>query len=550
MTNFMTKRLNDCLQIGCTGISITFFNRILRFTGVLFLFAVSATAAWSDTVVGVTSQSGLSANDSVNWSQLGGNGTLLGATVPASSGKGLAVTGSLSGANSITAKVCTASPCSWRGAGFKSGDTLIWTSDAANAGNGPLTFNFAKKISGAGTFIQADGPGVFTAQIQAFNGGTSLGTFAVNSSANGNAAYIGILDQTGANITSVVFSLTSCTGACSDFAIDTLDLNTGSGTSFALTVSLVGTGSGSVTSSPAGISCPSTCTANFNSGTTVTLTASAANGSTFAGWSGACSGTGTCTATMNAAQSVTATFNAAQLPLAVSLAGTGNGTVTSSPAGISCPSTCSASFNSGTTVTLTASAANGSTFAGWSGACSGTGSCTVTMNAAKSVTATFNSGQSYALKLTLPGTGTGSVTSSPAGINCPSTCSVNYVSGTIVTLTAKANPGSIFFGWGGACTGKGTCSVTMNTAMSVKAKFTLVYPLTVTKVGTGKVKSTPAGINCGTICSYNFKAGTVVTLTETPGAGHTFGGWSGACSGLGSCTVAMSAAESVKATFN
>ena len=73
--------------------------------------------------------------------------------------------------------------------------------------------------------------------------------------------------------------------------------------------------------------------------------------------------------------------------LTASTAGSGSGTVTGS--GISCPGTCSKSFTSGTAVTLTAALASGSTFAGWSGACSGTGSCSVTMTAAKSVTATF-----------------------------------------------------------------------------------------------------------------------------------------------------------------
>ena len=77
--------------------------------------------------------------------------------------------------------------------------------------------------------------------------------------------------------------------------------------------------------------------------------------------------------------------------LTVSKAGTGSGTVTSSPAGISCGSDCSESYTSGASITLTASAASGSTFAGWSGACSGTAStCTVSMSAAKTVTATFN----------------------------------------------------------------------------------------------------------------------------------------------------------------
>ena len=74
----------------------------------------------------------------------------------------------------------------------------------------------------------------------------------------------------------------------------------------------------------------------------------------------------------------------------VQLAGTANGTVTSSPVGISCAPTCSASFSSGTTVKLTATAAAGAFFAGWSGACQGTGICSLTVNANKSVTATFN----------------------------------------------------------------------------------------------------------------------------------------------------------------
>jgi PKD repeat protein len=93
---------------------------------------------------------------------------------------------------------------------------------------------------------------------------------------------------------------------------------------------------------------------------------------------------------MTAARSVTATFNTVSYALSVSKSGAGSGTVSSSPAGISCGSTCSANYASGTSVTLTAAAAAGSTFAGWSGACSGTGNCTVSMSAARSVTATFD----------------------------------------------------------------------------------------------------------------------------------------------------------------
>jgi len=80
-------------------------------------------------------------------------------------------------------------------------------------------------------------------------------------------------------------------------------------TQFALNVSKVGTGT--VTSNPAGIDCGATCSANFNSGTPVTLSAAAGTGFSFTGWSGSgCSGTGTCPVTMTEARSVTATFTA------------------------------------------------------------------------------------------------------------------------------------------------------------------------------------------------------------------------------------------------
>jgi hypothetical protein len=75
--------------------------------------------------------------------------------------------------------------------------------------------------------------------------------------------------------------------------------------------------------------------------------------------------------------------------LSVSVAGSGSGAVTSQPAGISCGVTCSAAYATGTPVTLTAATGAGSTFGGWSGACSGSATCTVSMTQARAVTATF-----------------------------------------------------------------------------------------------------------------------------------------------------------------
>jgi chitodextrinase len=87
----------------------------------------------------------------------------------------------------------------------------------------------------------------------------------------------------------------------------------GNGGGNGLTVTKSGTGSGTVTSSPSGIDCGSTCSASYTSGASVTLTAAALNGATFAGWGGACASAGTsatCTVTMSAAQAVSASFTA------------------------------------------------------------------------------------------------------------------------------------------------------------------------------------------------------------------------------------------------
>ncbi|CAK0748842.1 lysyl endopeptidase [Gammaproteobacteria bacterium] len=150
----------------------------------------------------------------------------------------------------------------------------------------------------------------------------------------------------------------------------------------------------------------------------------------------------------------------------------GSGTVTSNPSGIDCGSTCSASFASGTNVALTAAPASGYAFTGWGGDCSGSGSCTVSMTAAKNVAATFTAATtSFALSVTKSGTGSGTLTSNPSGINCGSSCSASFASGTSVVLTAAPASGSAFTGWGGDCSGTGSCTVSMTVAKNVSAVF-------------------------------------------------------------------------------
>jgi hypothetical protein len=156
-----------------------------------------------------------------------------------------------------------------------------------------------------------------------------------------------------------------------------------------LTVSTLGQGSGTVGSTPSGIGCGADCTELYALGTVVTLTATAAPGSRFVGWSGPCTGIGPCTVTMSADTVVGAQFNPPRLT--VVKVGTGTGTVTGAPLGIDCGTDCTDLYAVGTAVTLTAVAAPGSVFAGWTdGPCSGTGACTVTLSADTVVRASFD----------------------------------------------------------------------------------------------------------------------------------------------------------------
>ena len=336
---------------------------------------------------------------------------------------------------------------------------------------------------------------------------------------------------------------------------------------FLLTVQGEGDGAGTVTNGLGDINCTidgandsGACSSDFLSGTQVTLTANPSTGSTFDGWSdGGCSGTGACSVTMDQAHTVTATFTLDKPinhTLSVNKPGTGSGVVTSSPSGISCGADCTHDYVAGTTVTLTADPTAGSAFVGWSGAgCSGTGNCTVTMDQARTVTADFAFiPLECPITVDLAGDGSGTVSSSPTGINCGTDCFEGFICGTTVTLTALPFNNSIFSGWsGGGCSGTGPCTVTLGLPQTVTATFTLIrHTLDVTKsgAGSGVVTSSPSGINCGTVCSQDYITGTEITLSADPTGGSTFTGWSGGgCSGTGTCTVIMSQDYNVSADF-
>ncbi|MGE5281965.1 MAG: InlB B-repeat-containing protein [Chloroflexota bacterium] len=329
-----------------------------------------------------------------------------------------------------------------------------------------------------------------------------------------------------------------------------------------LTVTKAGSGTGTVTSSPAGIECGATCSAGFVKGSTVVLTGTPGAEALPVSWTGCDEVTakGECAVEMATARSVTATFNTTEYPLTVNELGSGTGTVTSEPAGISCGGTCSASYAHGTNVTLTGTPGPHSEAVKWAGCKSEPGGkCLVEMSAAKEVSAIFTLDPQYVeytLTLRVKGTGQGSVTSAPAGIDCPSDCSGGYFSKTKVKLVATPAPGSRFDHWsGGGCFGTATtCETKLKANRTVNAVFAAVGPrtLTVGKAGNGSgvVTSKPAAIECGSTCSAQVEAPTKVALHAIPAAGSTFTGWSGeGCSGTGACRVLMNEARKVTATF-
>ena len=112
-------------------------------------------------------------------------------------------------------------------------------------------------------------------------------------------------------------------------------------------------------------------------------------------------------------------------------------------------------------------------------------------------------GVNYTLSVTKAGAGTGSVTSSPAGIDCGATCSASFASGALVTLNAAGTGSGYFTGWSGACSGAGSCTVTMNAAQSVTASFavgTVITPISQANLSgaTGTVQYFSVAVPSGT----------------------------------------------------
>jgi len=173
---------------------------------------------------------------------------------------------------------------------------------------------------------------------------------------------------------------------------------------------------------------------------------------------------------------------------------------------------------------------------------------------------------SYTLTVGKTGTGSGTVTEtghSPLNsgngmIDCGATCSAKFLAGTNVSLNAGSDTGDFFTGWGGACSGNSSCTITMSGDQTVTANFVKGSVLSVTLSGSGAgiVEDQGAHIFVCTStngdCFPSLLPGSTISIQAIPSGSSTFGSWSGACSGSdpNNCTIVMSSNQLVTATFN
>lgn len=248
----------------------------------------------------------------------------------------------------------------------------------------------------------------------------------------------------------------------------------GGGTTRKVVLEVKRVGQGTITSRPAGIDCPPDCRLERPAQSELQLTASAVDGSIFAGWrGGGCSGRGSCRIRLSDDTTVTAAFDESSTAThALIVEASPGGTVTSNPSGITCPMECDAEFASGALVTLTASSQEGYGLLSWSGACSGNAACAVSVDGDKRVEANF--AELHRLTIELAGyvskTMDGALQSDPAGISCPGgSCEAQFPAGTTVTLSSGDR--ADFRGGSGACTNLPTCELTLTRDEVVTADF-------------------------------------------------------------------------------
>lgn len=269
--------------------------------------------------------------------------------------------------------------------------------------------------------------------------------------------------------------------------------------------------------------------AGYLFGEQVTLTAVAAPGWTFQGWSGSASGNTTpTTITVDGNETVTATFAQAHYTVIANAVDGAGQPAPGSQVQLSAPAD-DAGYLFGEQVTVTAVAASGWRFVGWSGSASGSDvTTTITVDGNETVTATFARNFFTVTTQAVDSQG------QPAGastvqLSAPAN-GAGYTFGETVTLTAVAAPGWSFQGWSGSASGSTTpTTITVDGNETVIATFAQAhYTVNVTVVD-----ESGTAVNAATVAitppasAAGYVHGEEVTITLTPLDDWIFGSWSG-----------------------
>jgi Divergent InlB B-repeat domain len=322
-------------------------------------------------------------------------------------------------------------------------------------------------------------------------------------------------------------------------------------------LSVVNASGGTVKSADGRIKCGTRCSAMFARGQIVQLSAKPARYFKFTGWSGGCFGTAPkCAVAVDRATTVRPRFE--RLTTRLDIVVSGPGTVVSDPPGIECGATseaCSADFDQGIAIALAPRPQGDASFKGFGGVCSGDTACSLVTGEENVVTAAFSRTPGMDPATLSVTADRGSVTSSPAGIACPPSCSADFPPGSAVTLS------SVFGRWSGDCVGAGAeCPLVMAESLGVQftpeaAPTPSAYGLNVSISGRGSVVG--SSINCaaskGTLadCEALFPRGQTVTLRAVPSHGARFMRWGQFCTGKSKrCSVKVTAAKIVLAQFS
>jgi hypothetical protein len=313
-----------------------------------------------------------------------------------------------------------------------------------------------------------------------------------------------------------------------------------------LSVATGGSGVGVVREAVGGTACPPLCVQMLPFGTIVQLTPEPAEGSLFAGWHGACEGAAdVCVLPLTADVSATALFTLQQVPVAIERTGSGSGRVTTTPALLDCGTVCGGVVGWGAIVSFTPVSDPGSVFAGWTGDCVGAGAvCTLVAHDDVLVSAEFQPAAPPVVALTVTAGVGGTVTSSPAGIDCSAAvCTAAFPPGTRVRLDEQPSAGYAFAGWSDLCAPVGqlsACTITSLIApVTVGAWFDPLVTVDLQGVpsgtsATGWIRSNEAPpavprIWCRSTCQASYPADSTVTLTFSA-AGWRVQQWTGCAS--------------------